>query len=130
MSCVPGRQAFLSPSGPRKHLPLHCRNCSRVPIAVSRSAARRRRKPVSASHHPMSLAAISPSISKPRSARLDNRRLFRYAGWLLAAVVVVIVGRNMSHDLLALRSHPLPHPPRWGLIILSGAIFLTGHAVL
>jgi hypothetical protein len=32
--------------------------------------------------------------------------------------------------LNALRSQPLAHTPRWGLIILSGAVFLTGHAVL
>jgi hypothetical protein len=49
---------------------------------------------------------------------------------MLAAVVVVIVGRSLFHDLRALRSQPLEHPPRWGLILLSGVIFLSGHAVL
>lgn len=45
-------------------------------------------------------------------------------------MVVVVVGRGMSRDLLALRSHPLARAPRWGLIILSGAVFMSGHAVL
>ena len=64
------------------------------------------------------------------SARLVNRKLFRYVGWLLAAVVVVLVGRHLVSDVSALRSQPLARPPRWGLIMLSGALFLTGHAVL
>ncbi len=78
----------------------------------------------------MSRDAISPSTGKPLRARFDNRTLFRYLGWLLAAAVVVIVGRSMWRDLLALRSHPLTRPPRWRLVILSGAVFLSGHAVL
>lgn len=64
------------------------------------------------------------------TGRLADQKLFRYLGWLLAAAVVAIVGRSMSHDLLALRSHPLERPPQWSLIALSGAIFLCGHAVL
>lgn len=64
------------------------------------------------------------------SARLSNRKLFRYLGWLLAIAVVVIVGRRLFSDLSTLRSHPLSRSPRWSLIALSGAVFLCGHAVL
>lgn len=56
--------------------------------------------------------------------------MVRYLGWLLAAAVVAYVGRNLAHGLLDLRSHPLPRSPRWGVILLSGAVFLSGHAVL
>jgi len=59
-----------------------------------------------------------------------DRRTLRYISWALAAVVVVIVGRNLAGGLLDLRTHPLPRPPRWGLVLLSGAVFLSGHAVL
>lgn len=62
--------------------------------------------------------------------RAANRTAFRYLGWILAAAVVVYVGRDLVRGVLALRSHPLPQPPRWGLIVLSGVVFLSGHAVL
>jgi hypothetical protein len=55
---------------------------------------------------------------------------FRAAGWLLAAVVVVLVGRVLLHDLRDLRTHPLPSDPRWSWIALSGVVFLFAHAVL
>lgn len=59
-----------------------------------------------------------------------SRKALRILSWILAAVVVVIVGRTLAHGLLELRNHPLPRSPRWGLVILSGAVFLSGHAVL
>jgi len=62
--------------------------------------------------------------------RPDNRRALRYVGWILTVAVVVYVGRNLASGVLALRSQPLPHSPRWDLILLSGVVFLTGHAVL
>lgn len=42
----------------------------------------------------------------------------------------MIVGRRLAVDLAALRGQPLPRTPRWNLIVLSGAVFLSGHAVL
>ena len=63
-------------------------------------------------------------------ARLDKGRLFRYVGWLLAAAVVLYVGRTLVHGIQDLRRHPLPRSPRWGVVLLSGAVFLSGHAVL
>ena len=44
--------------------------------------------------------------------------------------MVVYVGRSLAHQLAELRAHPLAQSPRWGLIAISGAIFLCGHAVL
>ena len=61
---------------------------------------------------------------------LTSRRTLRYLSWILAVAVVVIVGRELGRGLLELRSHPLPRAPRWGLVLLSGAVFLSGHAVL
>jgi hypothetical protein len=66
----------------------------------------------------------------PLSARPANRTLYRVAGWLLAAIVIVIVSRRLAVDLAHLRTQPLPNAPRWGLVALSGAVFLCGHAVL
>lgn len=57
-------------------------------------------------------------------------RLFRAAGWALAALVVVLVGRVLLHDLRALREHPTAVDPQWGAIALSGLVFLAAHAVL
>lgn len=59
-----------------------------------------------------------------------SRSALRYASWILAIAVVVIVGRNLASGLLELRNHPLQRPPAWGIILLSGAVFLAGHAVL
>jgi hypothetical protein len=56
--------------------------------------------------------------------------LFRAAGWVLAAIVVVFVGRLLLHDLGELRGHPLPSNPDWAMIALSGILFLCAHAVL
>ena len=56
--------------------------------------------------------------------------LLRVAGWLVAAIVIVYVGRNLGDGLRDLRAHPLPEHPRWGLIVLSGTLFLAAHAVL
>lgn len=62
--------------------------------------------------------------------QLDNRKALRYLGWVLAVAVVAIVGRDLARGVLALRSQPLPQSPNWGLILLSGLVFLAGHAVL
>lgn len=62
--------------------------------------------------------------------RLADRKALRYLGWIVTVAVVVIVGRNLASGLLALRSQPLPQAPNWGLILLSGVVFLCGHAVL
>ena len=59
-----------------------------------------------------------------------SRSALRVVSWLLAAAVVIVVGRNLAHGLSDLRTHPLPHPPDWRLVLLSGAVFLSGHAVL
>jgi len=59
-----------------------------------------------------------------------NRKALRILSWILAGVVVVIVGRNLAHGLSDLRAHPLPQSPNWWLVLLSGAVFLSGHAVL
>lgn len=59
-----------------------------------------------------------------------SRKALRLVSWVLAAAVVIIVGRNLAHGLSELRHHPLPRSPRWGLVLLSGAVFLSGHAVL
>ena len=44
--------------------------------------------------------------------------------------MIVYVGRNLGEGLRGLRAHPLPEHPRWGLIALSGVLFLAAHAVL
>jgi hypothetical protein len=59
-----------------------------------------------------------------------SRKALRVLSWILAAAVVIVVGRNLAHGLSDLRAHPLPHPPNWWLVMLSGAVFLSGHAVL
>lgn len=59
-----------------------------------------------------------------------NRKALRYLSWALAAAVVIIVGRDLAHGLSELRAHPLQRAPKWGLVLLSGAVFLSGHAVL
>lgn len=59
-----------------------------------------------------------------------NRRLFRAAGWTLALIVVVLVGRVLYRDLSALRAQPVRIDADWAAIVLSGALFLAAHAVL
>lgn len=56
--------------------------------------------------------------------------LLRVAGWLAAAVVIVYVGRNLGQGLRDLQTQPLPEHPRWGMIALSGSLFLVTHAIL
>jgi len=56
--------------------------------------------------------------------------LLRVAGWLVAAVVIVFVGKNIGEGLRDLRAQPMPEHPQWGMIALSGALFLAAHAVL
>jgi glycosyltransferase 2 family protein len=66
----------------------------------------------------------------PRLADRSGRALLRAAGWLLAVVVVVLVGRELLADLRQLRAQPVSISPTWWLIVLSGALFLSAHAVL
>ena len=54
--------------------------------------------------------------------------LLRAAGWLLAGVVLVRVGLQLSDGLRELGG--LETHPRWGMVALSGAVFLVAHAVL
>jgi hypothetical protein len=63
-------------------------------------------------------------------AARPGRPFFRLVGWVLAVVVVGFVGRLLLHDLRDLRAHPIPIVPDWGTIALSGALFLSAHAVL
>ena len=49
---------------------------------------------------------------------------------MLAAVVIVLVGRELLHDVRELRAHPATIAPDWSLILFSGALFLCAHAVL
>ena len=60
----------------------------------------------------------------------NRSALLRVAGWLAAVVVLVYVGRSLGQGLRDLRAQPLPDNPRWGMIALSGALFLVAHAVL
>ena len=62
-------------------------------------------------------------------ARID-RRLFRAAGWALAALIVVLVGRVLLRDLSELRALPVRIEADWTAILFSGALFLGAHAVL
>ncbi|MEP7002254.1 MAG: hypothetical protein ABI969_17325 [bacterium] len=59
-----------------------------------------------------------------------RKTLLRAAGWILAAYVLVKVGINLAHGLNELGDQPLRNEPRWGLIALSGAVFLLAHSVL
>jgi hypothetical protein len=54
--------------------------------------------------------------------------LLRAAGWILAVVVLVRVGLQLSDGLQKLGA--IEFHPRWGLVALSGAVFLVAHAVL
>jgi glycosyltransferase 2 family protein len=49
---------------------------------------------------------------------------------VLAVAVIVLVGRVLWADLQQLRAQPIPVTPVWWLIALSGALFLSAHAVL
>ena len=49
---------------------------------------------------------------------------------MLAAYVLVRVGVSLAQGLRELRDQPLTSEPRWGLIALSGGVFLLAHAVL
>jgi hypothetical protein len=40
------------------------------------------------------------------------------------------VGIDLAHGLRELRGQPMRSEPRWGMIVLSGAVFLLAHAVL
>lgn len=63
-------------------------------------------------------------------AARTGRPLFRVVGWVLAALVVWFVGRLLVHDLRDLRAHPIATSPNWGTMALSGALFLSAHAIL
>ena len=66
----------------------------------------------------------------PRLADRSGRRILRAAGWVLAVIVVLFVGRLLLADLRQLRGQPVPVSPTWWLVALSGALFLSAHAVL
>ena len=66
----------------------------------------------------------------PSLEAAQRKRLLRVAGWIAAAIVIVYVARNLGEGLGALRAQQLPEHPRWGMIALSGALFLVAHAVL
>jgi hypothetical protein len=66
----------------------------------------------------------------PSLSTASRNTLLRVAGWLAALVVIVYVGRNLGQGLRDLRSQPMPDNPQWGMIALSGALFLVAHAVL
>ena len=66
----------------------------------------------------------------PSLEAAQRRRLLRAAGWTLAAYVVAKVGVSLVHGLADLRAHPLEGHPNWGVIALSGLVFLLAHAVL
>ena len=65
----------------------------------------------------------------PLGVRID-RPLFRAAGWALAVLVVVLVGRVLLRDLSELRALPMRIEADWAAIMFSGALFLAAHAVL
>ena len=56
--------------------------------------------------------------------------LVRAAGWVLAAYVVAKVGLSLAHGLRELYDQPIRSNPRWGMLALSGVVFLGAHAVL
>ncbi len=60
----------------------------------------------------------------------QRKRLLRIVGWALAAFILIRVGGSLVDGLRQLRDQPLPSPPRWSFIALSGAVFLIAHAVL
>ncbi|CAN5895792.1 lysylphosphatidylglycerol synthase transmembrane domain-containing protein [soil metagenome] len=66
----------------------------------------------------------------PSLEATQRRWLLRIAGWALAAYVVAKVGVSLVHGLADIRTHPLESPPNWGVIALSGLVFLVAHAVL
>jgi hypothetical protein len=59
-----------------------------------------------------------------------RKALLRAAGWIAAAIVVVLVGRNIAGGLRDLSRQSLPAHPRFGFLALSGILFLGAHAVL
>ncbi len=59
-----------------------------------------------------------------------RKRFLRAAGWILAAIVLARVGASLLEGLRQLRQQPDVSHPRWGLIALSGLVFLVAHATL
>src|SRR6476661_7554289 len=116
-------------SGARAHSRPRCNRFWRAMITVPRSGRRvafmrwrrSRRNPWQSDMQ----TSTAPSLSSTRRSTL-----LRVAGWLVAAVVIVYVGKNLGDGLLELREQPMPDNPRWGMIALSGALFLAAHAVL
>ena len=71
-----------------------------------------------------------PISTAPSLDAATRKRLLRAAGWMLAAYVLAKVSVSLAHGLSELRDQPLRGEPRWGMIALSGAVFLLAHAVL
>jgi len=59
-----------------------------------------------------------------------RKRLLRFAGWTLAIIIIARVGASLFDGLRQLAAQPLAVHPRWGMIALSGAVFLCAHSVL
>lgn len=59
-----------------------------------------------------------------------RKTLLRAAGSALALYVVARVGIILAQGVADLRAHPLATRPQWGVIALSGGLFLIAHAVL
>lgn len=59
-----------------------------------------------------------------------RNRIFIAAQLLLAALVFWFVGRVLVRQWRDYAGHPLPTTPHWGLILLSGAVYLATYAVL
>jgi hypothetical protein len=57
-----------------------------------------------------------------------RRTLLRTAGFVIAGVIVVRVGFQLTDGLRKLGT--IESHPRWGMVMLSGAVFLIAHAVL
>src|SRR6478672_13907657 len=113
----------------RRRSPAPSPRSPRFPIAARPLAGQgaSARSPISLPPSPHDATSTSTA---PRLAARPSRSYWRAAGWVLAAVVVVLVGRVLLHDLRELRAHPLTISPSWATIALSGAVFLLAHSVL
>src|SRR5690242_15098311 len=109
-SCEPSRRFGTCPTGA----------WSSAGVAPPRHAPR--------SHPIRRPAATTTSTARPSAVPRVSRNALRILSWILAAAVVILVGRNLAHGLADLRNHPLPRSPNWGLVLLSGVVFLSGHA--
>src|SRR5690349_1739308 len=115
---------------PRARSPTPLRICSPPPDASPRSCASEPSALGRSSRRSTWRVDTPPSTETPSLMPRIDRRVLRALSWILAVAVVIYVGRSLAHGLTDLYAHPLPHPPNWWLVLLSGAVFLSGHAVL